>query len=292
MIISAGFGLPPADYVTLLVRHVQYHLHYDNLRYIVYVEVGSGFIAYDPRVQELLRSDRLKLVIWEEFPHYFKHGITGRSSYASQVGVHSRGYTPVLFAPSSFIDVLQILVYNHAIASLFPENSVVAIADVDEFLVTANKRSSTPAASLRVPCRAGFCTQCGDVALGTNVDDRALLDLERVHAVERALWLNVSGYHGGPGNTSKPWPSHPLAWYGITYAEKTLKSISSTRDIALVTPRQAYTPSGTGAHLASSTCAFWVHLRCQVNFRKVHVMNLSDRQILEEPFTWVLDSFS
>ena len=72
--------------------------------------------------------------------------------------------------------LLQSLVYSHALLSLWHENAVAAIADVDEYLVTAKKASIREAradhiTTLLHACMLSInlCPPCGSCGSGCSV---------------------------------------------------------------------------------------------------------------------------
>ncbi|PNH04124.1 hypothetical protein TSOC_009745 [Tetrabaena socialis] len=166
------------------------------------------------------------------------------------------------------------LVYNHALLSLWHEDAVVAIADLDEYLVTS--RRTTLAQLLHSGCTGGglsdpgpvavsisrrvaYCTGClrlvGAPGGGGNGSSSALLPDEssmlRAHSVERTLWLNAS-----TALFVNPHDVYPLP--GLPWPEK-----------------------------LAPECAHWLHIKSQVAFRPP-ATDAADLAPVGEAFLWAL----
>ncbi|GFR50758.1 hypothetical protein Agub_g13025 [Astrephomene gubernaculifera] len=151
MVVSSYFNLDPYDFITLLRHHIEYHAALGVQRHLVYIEEGEEALAADPRVTALVAAGRLEVVRWRELPAFPLPGSSGgvRHPYAN-----------------------QILIYQHALLTLWHEAAVVAVADLDEFLLTSqplslelallfcSPRGSHPPGALWVPRRAVLCTTC------------------------------------------------------------------------------------------------------------------------------------
>ncbi|PNW78534.1 hypothetical protein CHLRE_09g393300v5 [Chlamydomonas reinhardtii] len=322
MIISPFFGLPAGEYASLLLQHMRYHDVLGVRRYLVYVEAGASALAAEPRVQAAVSAGRLRLVLWEEVPHFIAQDTQLRHPYASQS-----------------------LVYNHGLLALWPELAVAAIADVDEYLVTPQRTTlaqvlagcaesgTPPAASLQVNRRVGYCTGCaeavsGEAGHGGGGDgggregskrspgdrlDRAALTA--AHPLERALWLNASGLSGGEqaeqavlaaaaeagfapqgggsggGGGGVGGLVHPLALYGVSTGDAEPKSVVLVHRAAFANPHITYTQPGQRGSGASTNCAYWLHLRSQVALR-LSGGRLTDVREVRRASMWVLDALA
>ncbi|KAG2496977.1 hypothetical protein HYH03_004983 [Edaphochlamys debaryana] len=196
MVVSPFFNLQPYDFVTLLVHHVTYHRAVGIRRYLVYVEEGEEGLAADPRLAALAAEGAVEVVRWLELPPFRLPHTPGRHPYAS-----------------------QILAYNHALLALWSEGALVAVADLDEYLMASQQNpleqlmlacgphGKHPPGALWVPRRAALCSACWAGALPQPVPTggpqplaRALEALAAEHlrndslaaaaaSQERRLWL-------------------------------------------------------------------------------------------------------
>ncbi|KAG2498724.1 hypothetical protein HYH03_003464 [Edaphochlamys debaryana] len=263
MIISPYFDMPAGEYVTLLEQHMRFHAHLGVRRYLVYVEGGAAALAAEPRVQGMIAAGRLRVVVWEDLPHYFEGNSTTRHPYASQS-----------------------LTYNHALLALWHENALAAIADVDEYLLTVkqggladvmyecDEKGSGSPASLQVNRRVGFCTGCvqviynreNDVSFHEKLDRPAL---NKAHPLERALWLNGSAAITDEVRQAAPFGivPHPVAMYNVSTGDTEFKSIVVVHQISTTNPHIAYPVEGKRGTGCSSRKAYWLHIRSQVAMR-------------------------
>eukprot|EP00198_Chlamydomonas_reinhardtii_P005251 XP_001694587.1 predicted protein [Chlamydomonas reinhardtii] len=80
--------------LTDLDPHMRYHDVLGVRRYLVYVEAGASALAAEPRVQAAVSAGRLRLVLWEEVPHFIAQDTQLRHPYASQVRPHASNPVP------------------------------------------------------------------------------------------------------------------------------------------------------------------------------------------------------
>ncbi|KAG2454113.1 hypothetical protein HYH02_001152 [Chlamydomonas schloesseri] len=314
MVVSPFFGLPASEYASLLLHHMRYHDVLGVRRYLVYVEAGASALAADSRVQAAVAGGRLRLVLWEEVPHFLEQDTGRRHPYASQS-----------------------LVYNHGLLALWHELAVAAIADVDEYLVTPERTTlaqvlegcaeagTPPAASLQVTRRVGYCTGCVDAisggggggGAGGSRGKRSPADrldkgaLSAAHPLERALWLNGSalarqeaydgvlaaaaaagfpprGHGDGGGGGGGAGLVHPLALYGVSTGDAEPKSVLLVHRAAFSNPHITYPLPGQRGSGASTYCAYWLHLRSQVALRLSGGRPTDVREV-KRASLWVLD---
>ncbi|PNH08448.1 hypothetical protein TSOC_004975 [Tetrabaena socialis] len=321
IVVSPSFGLSAAEYVALLLHHMRYHAAFGVDRYLVYTEgPGTPDLAADPRVQALVREGRLRIVVWDELPHFFDVDDVGayvRHPYAAQS-----------------------LIYNHALVALWAEAAVAAVVDLDEYLMTARKTTlqrvmqdcsgdgeeggGAPVVSLQVLRRVGYCTGCqptaegggggggGDSGGGDDGGRRlrrtllgSLLDRDQLrdsHEAERRIWLGGSanggnstvetgaaaggagGRGGGGGGGALV---HPVALYGATTGDTEQKSVVRPHLVAFTNPHIAYPLPGLRAEAASSRCAYWMHVRSQLALR-IRPGRFTDVREVKPEFRWPL----
>ncbi|GIM15454.1 hypothetical protein Vretimale_18229, partial [Volvox reticuliferus] len=279
MVVSPYFNLTPYDFATVLIHHLEYHTALGIQRYLVYIEEGEEGLMSDARLTALAAAGRLQLVRWRELPTIKFAGTAERHPYGS-----------------------QILVYNHALLSLWHEAAVVAVADLDEYLVTkhpmaleqvllsCSPHGRYPAAALWIPRRSAICTSCWAALVGdqpytpvvrksssrTNqLEAKALQELSNryihnatlmaaVATLERRLWLTASAT-----NASAVQPHHPLEHYRHWQGGWHHKSIMYSHLMSYVSVHLSYSvPSGRWPHtVARLGCAVWVHVETQLGPR-------------------------
>ncbi|KAG2428961.1 hypothetical protein HXX76_011205 [Chlamydomonas incerta] len=249
VVVSPYFGLAPGDFVTLLTRHVEYHAQLGVGRHLVYVEEGEEGLAADARVAALVAAGRLELVRWRELPVFnlpaaaatapAEEGAGARAG-ASEDGGAVEGARRHPYAS-------QILTYNHALLALWHEAAVVAVLDLDEFVVTSapqpleaalracSPRGRYPPGALWVPRRSLLCTDCwgqaagaaqalgagagaggdGSVAAMTGLAGAQLRNATlaaEAATLERRLWLQAGG-QAAVGVAGGSQAHHPLESY-------------------------------------------------------------------------------
>eukprot|EP00198_Chlamydomonas_reinhardtii_P001919 XP_001691255.1 predicted protein [Chlamydomonas reinhardtii] len=176
VVVSPFFGLAPGDFVTLLLRHVEYHAQLGVGRHLVYVEEGEEGLAADGRVAALMAAGRLELVRWSELPVFNLPAAAAAPQDGTETGTSGAGGSDE--GPRRHPYASQILTYNHALLALWHEAAVVAVLDLDEFLVTSSPQSLEaamracsprgryPPGALWVPRRSLLCTDCWQRAAG------------------------------------------------------------------------------------------------------------------------------
>ncbi|KAG2432031.1 hypothetical protein HYH02_013101 [Chlamydomonas schloesseri] len=183
VVVSPFFGLAPRDFVTLLLRHVEYHAQLGVGRHLVYIEEGEVELAADPRVAALVAAGRLELVRWTELPAFSLPGAAAETAKeeAGAAGGDSAGGGAGQ-SPGRHPYASQILTYNHALLALWHEAAVVAVLDLDEYVVTSrpqrleaalracSPRGRFPPGALWVPRRSLLCTDCWGQAAAPAAD--------------------------------------------------------------------------------------------------------------------------
>ncbi|EFJ51536.1 hypothetical protein VOLCADRAFT_116413 [Volvox carteri f. nagariensis] len=242
MVISPYFNLTPYDFATLLCHHLEYHTALGIQKYLVYIEEGEEGLMADARLAALAAAGRLQLVRWRELPAVKLPGTDVRQPYAHQGGVWdglvgttraasrtaklnhawhflshlnpSTRFPPSLLTPFRRRDVCvrlrKILSYNHALLSLWHLAAVVAVADLDEYLLTQRPMTLEqvvfscsppgryPPGALWVPRRNALCTTCWAALVGDLPETRtALRRAPHARSPNGTALRNVSGKQVG-----------------------------------------------------------------------------------------------
>ena len=109
------FGLQPHEYAAILAWHVVWHVELGVHRYVVYALSHSlPGILNEPLIKTLIGSGMLQLVQWDDMASHTKaDSSTSFSHYADQA-----------------------IIYNHGMLALHARESLVLVADLDEYLFT------------------------------------------------------------------------------------------------------------------------------------------------------------
>jgi hypothetical protein len=107
-LLSPFYGSSVSAYASVLAWHIAWHQKFGVDVYVLYVTQHMTELLENPMIQMLVQRSWLKLVLWRDMP------------------IPRRG-TPYAH---------QVIIYNHGTLSLQDENSLVIVADLDEYLLT------------------------------------------------------------------------------------------------------------------------------------------------------------
>ncbi|GAX82257.1 hypothetical protein CEUSTIGMA_g9685.t1 [Chlamydomonas eustigma] len=107
-LLSPFYGSGVSAYASVLAWHIAWHQKFGVDIYILYVTRQMTELLENPMIQMLVQRGWLKLVLWRDMP-IPKQG----TPYAHQV-----------------------IIYNHGALSLMDEDSLVIVADLDEYFLT------------------------------------------------------------------------------------------------------------------------------------------------------------
>jgi len=259
-LMSPFFGQPASSYVSNLVWHIRWHQALGVDRHMLYVVEQMTALVMDPRVQDLVAKGRLQLVLWDALAHHENERF--------------RRQKQDLYAH-------QVIIYNHGVLANWLGSTVVAVADVDEFLMTprpgmtvqqvmqecgAAAPPDQPLAVLQVRRYDAYCTSkpagCGQEAGG-----------------DSELWHQVPGADKGL--------QHPLQHYAIprTWQFKTADQKALVRPAYAAGHHIHYGLQMAGASKleADVGCVRWVHV---VNMHKRRVADIPALQLQSERGRW------
>ncbi|GAX82258.1 hypothetical protein CEUSTIGMA_g9686.t1 [Chlamydomonas eustigma] len=112
-LLSPLFGSGVSAYASVLAWHIAWHQKFGVDIYVLYVTRQMTELLENPMIQMMVQKNLLKLIMWIDMP------------------------TPLRGTPYAH----QVIIYNHGILSLMAENSLVIVADLDEYLLTPEPMS-------------------------------------------------------------------------------------------------------------------------------------------------------